>query len=268
MRCPHCDKIAKTKGGLKRHLRGGLSFGGHELSEPEADRIVADVAPGKEVTRPTPSPPRRIVTPPLPDGAAEAYLRDIFTALLRNKALPKYQFERRIDIFLNVFLAEIISTLLGGEMEIVAPEFPLKRAGDNLSRNADYLLFDDAPDAKRWILFELKTDSGSIGAEQLRRYRSAMERGMPALVGDLLVIRNASKGRNRKKYDELHERITQYEPDYPLELVYLAPVSLERELSGAAEHSFTFEQITRLEMKRHPEVWKLFCSQILSELTE
>ena len=54
----------------------------------------------------------------MPEGAAEAYLREVFTTLLENKALPKYQFERRIDIFLNVFLAEIVSKLLGGSMEI------------------------------------------------------------------------------------------------------------------------------------------------------
>ena len=71
------------------------------------------------------------------------------------------------------------------------------------------------------------------------------------------------------KYDELLRRLMQYEPhDRPIELVYLAPVSLQRELTGPFEHSFTFEEIANLELEQHPGVWRLLRSQVLSELIE
>ena len=41
----------------------------------------------------------------MPDPAL-AFLTEVFAVLVANKRLPKYQFERRVDIFVNVFLAD------------------------------------------------------------------------------------------------------------------------------------------------------------------
>lgn len=171
------------------------------------------------------------------------------------KALPKYQFERRIDIFLVPFLPEILSNCLKSEgpFEFVVPEFPLKRPESNKSRNADYLFFDRSPEKERWILFELKTDDGSIGASQMSGYRRAMKAGMARLVKDVRTIRDASP--HAGKYSELIRRLEGYPVDRPVHLVYLSPGSLRRELHGTDEYSITFGDLLGLELKTSPDVW-------------
>jgi hypothetical protein len=51
--------------------------------------------------------------------------------LVANKRLPKYQFERRVDIFVNVFLADVLTALFGGTYQLVVPEFPLSVTATN-----------------------------------------------------------------------------------------------------------------------------------------
>ena len=195
------------------------------------------------------------------EGPARRYLHQMLATLVEFKALPKYQFERRVDIFLVPFLPDILRTVLNveGPIELVAPEFPLKRASNNQSTNADYLLFDHTPGKERWILFELKTDDRSLSATQMEAYRRAMEVGMPQLARDVHQIRKASK--QGRKYARLVERLEGYPTDRPLHLVYLSPGALDHELQGANEHSITFDDLLALELEG--EVWSWVRSTVV-----
>lgn len=68
----------------------------------------------------------------------------LFKHLLGNRCFPKYQLERRLDIFISYFLEDFFSdpNHFGTKVKMVAPEFPIKNEGDNnySSKNIDYLL--------------------------------------------------------------------------------------------------------------------------------
>jgi hypothetical protein len=195
-----------------------------------------------------------------PQETYRDFLSDLFGVLARNKPLPKYQFERRVDIFLTMFLEEIFYELFGWQVELVVPEFPLKKADNNQSTNVDHLLFRHG-DEERWLFFELKTDRLSVRDNQMAIYREAMDKGMLALIEDLSPIRKATHARNREKYDLLVERLTVFPLNRPIELVYLAPSPVAMLNDG--EHSVTFAQLYDLELKRYPEVWELVRTVIL-----
>jgi hypothetical protein len=106
-----------------------------------------------------------------PDPIAE-----IFSLIQENKKFPSYQTERRIDIFLNLFLEDILSNKIKKKeknvtIEFIAPEYPLKKKDTNQSTNIDYLCVKKIKEEiKEVILVELKTDFASFNEEQFEIY--------------------------------------------------------------------------------------------------
>ena len=45
------------------------------------------------------------------------FLEEIFKLLIENKTMPYYQAERRVDIFINLFLAEILNYKLNKSLK-------------------------------------------------------------------------------------------------------------------------------------------------------
>jgi len=101
------------------------------------------------------------------------WLKKIFRLLDDNKKYPKYQFERRADIYVNLFLPEVLKSEFNEEFDLIIPEFPLKYAEktDHCS-NMDYLAISKS--AKLAVLIELKTDSNSLKLDQIDNYHSAL----------------------------------------------------------------------------------------------
>jgi len=199
----------------------------------------------------------------------QEFLEELFITLVNNKQLPKYQFERRIDAILSLFLPELLSTYFRQPVEIVVPEFPIKKSYSNRSTNVDYLLFrraSEAPQTEAWIFFELKTDDSSVRPDQLQTYIAAKERGMPKLYQELLEITKAT--RQRQKYVQLVRRVEQFPVNRPvdIELVYLAPTKLESRPSIPNLHTLTFSQFREVELKQHAEIWSLFRSIVMPVL--
>jgi hypothetical protein len=100
-------------------------------------------------------------------------------ALLRTwQPLPKYSVERRIDAWLAPFLAPYLQSTRGGEVRLVASEFPIrkkKQGAHARTVNADFLLHRNPDPSRRgdresWMLLELKTDGGSVRPAQFREY--------------------------------------------------------------------------------------------------
>jgi hypothetical protein len=107
-------------------------------------------------------------------------------------------------MFLPDALGPCLATLGATEgYEVVAPEFPLRRADNNQSTNVDWLLVHRGLGLV--VLVELKTDRGSMRDEQHTVYSAACTRITQAnagfLLDDLRVIRNASA--YDAKYDAL-----------------------------------------------------------------
>jgi len=194
----------------------------------------------------------------------ETYLEVLFRSLANDKALPKFQFERRIDAILRVFLPELLSKRFGGEVVVVVPEFPLKKADSNQSTNVDYLMFRKAPvpSEERWLFLELKTDSGSIRPEQLATYRAAMAKGMRRLVAEIQPIADASVA--RRKYAVLQSRLDGYPLDRPLELIVLAPRREDVVDTDARTHFLTFQDLADLHVEHFQEEWASLCRLVFA----
>ncbi len=79
----------------------------------------------------------------------ENKIEQIFKNLESWRKLPKYQLERRLDIFFSIYLKEIVEVFYKEILnekdiklsEVIIPEFPLKKDGSNNSTNVDYVMF-------------------------------------------------------------------------------------------------------------------------------
>lgn len=106
------------------------------------------------------------------------FVKRMFKLLADNKKFPSYQAERRIDIFINFFLKDILKVYLpDSKIKFVAPEFPLKKLDkngnlirDNLSTKLDYLYIRKINNTVEILFIELKTDAKSYDSEQHKKY--------------------------------------------------------------------------------------------------
>lgn len=263
LKCPHCGIEAKTERGMIKHLTGTRAYGGHELSMPEAHATVNQILypTNRDVPLAPPKAVREKVPEFIPSGE---FLRDLMASMASNKALPKYQFERRVDAMLALFLPGIFSDMLGWNVTTVVPEFPIKSLDNNQTTNVDCLFFrEENPSSDirpAWIFFELKTDSASLSQRQLTTYLDAKKRGMKALRSELNEVLRAT--RHRGKYMELFRRIDQYPIDAPIEVVYLLPD--KRSLpSSEGIHLISFQELEKITIPDYSEAWKIFQKEIL-----
>ncbi len=123
--------------------------------------------------------------------------------------LPKYQLERRADLFFSLYLAEAIEAKVGFLINPqIVPEFPVKmcfvKPGDTSSQsiNIDYLAVSQSGDTA--ILVELKTDEKSRNLVQDEALLAAHRVGVPTLVcGVVDIFRSPSC--DKRKYFYLLE---------------------------------------------------------------
>ncbi|MCP3136651.1 hypothetical protein [Pyxidicoccus xibeiensis] len=184
--------------------------------------------------------------------ALDGSIAELFAQLEHFRQFPKYSLERRVDVFLALFIEEFLSEQCNAPVRIIAPEFPLKKEFGNQSTNVDYLLRRDGP-SPAWLLLELKTSADSFCDQQLRTYLEARAVGMEALLGRIRTIQEATN--HREKYEHLLQAVAREVPvEVECEVVYLAPV-FPRSLS---EHVrvFTLDAFAAWRpTKRHLELW-------------
>ncbi len=137
-------------------------------------------------------------------------IEEVFENLQKWRNLPKYRLEERIDIFLSVYLKEIlmanIKELQDKKHEIIEiiPQFPIKKEINNQSDNTDYAVFvKDTEDEKiELYLIELKTDKGSINDKQIQYYQKAQEKETIKILQE--IVQDIKPNSNKKsKYDNM-----------------------------------------------------------------
>ncbi|GEJ56589.1 hypothetical protein [Anaeromyxobacter diazotrophicus] len=226
-------------------------------------------------------------------------LEHSLTAIMQRLAdwsgFPKYQLERRIDIFLTPFLEAFVGAQLGGTAKLLAPEFPLlaslrpskkcqvpvqpalpeeKRRA--LTVNVDYLLrLDRATGGPAWVFLELKTDARSFDGDQAALYLVARERGMGRLLEDLQYV-SSRPSAPKAKYATLKASLPA--PDQaspPILVAYLGPSSLaasamrwKDEAGRALDHFLTLSGFAAMpEARVDPadrELWPLVAKLLRS----
>jgi hypothetical protein len=114
----------------------------------------------------------------------ENKIEKIFSNLDIWRKLPKYQLERRLDIFFTIYLKEIVEVFYKEILnekdiklsEVIIPEFPLKKDGSNNSTNVDYVMF--CKKKTKVILIELKcTDVSSVNDKQIEYLKKSKDIG-------------------------------------------------------------------------------------------
>jgi len=134
----------------------------------------------------------------------------IFKAMLDllrdNKRFPYYAAERRIDLFINIFLEQILTAFYNEKVNFVVPEFPLKLGSNNQAYQLDYLCAFD--NTKQPIFVELKTDTISYRSTQASFYIEQSE-SWPASVKGLrdIICNGRMRFSYREKYFQLMKRL-------------------------------------------------------------
>lgn len=115
--------------------------------------------------------------------------------------LPKYQLERRADMFFGLFVRYIVASHLNIALHsTIIPEFPYKNSARNTTVNFDYLLFSE--DLSTAYILELKTDAGSVSDDQLIYLKKVKEENdFCSQMTDILAV--AGKSNQGSKYDHL-----------------------------------------------------------------
>jgi len=99
------------------------------------------------------------------------FIQSLFELINNNKKYPSYQAERRVDIFINFFLEDILTSYFPkSKVKFIASEFPLKKENNNQSTNVDFLCVKETNDNKTILFVELKTDAFSFDANQFNTY--------------------------------------------------------------------------------------------------
>ena len=150
--------------------------------------------------------------------STDARIDAIFRNLNKWREFPCYQLERRLDIFLSIYLKDILEYALGVQLKNwVIPEFPIRhkltgtsgRQGENQSWKVDYIAQSD--DSNTLFLIELKTDMGSRNTNQDYKMRRVADRGDGAaysledLIWGVLQIFEATK--SKRKYINLFKEM-------------------------------------------------------------
>ncbi|NUQ82515.1 MAG: hypothetical protein HUU10_12955 [Bacteroidetes bacterium] len=179
--CPLCGISAASEHHLQKHINGSSRYGGHD-GMGRTDQ---------------PSPvPRPALSEP-----ADPLLRDYLVLLNRWRAVPKYQYERATGTLLALFLPSFLEWKLGGSVTLIAPEFPLKKAGSAQSTNADFLLNRRDPSGQdEWILAELKTDRSSRRDDQLQVYQALLKTTPGVLMRGLQQVEARSAKKQKYRY--------------------------------------------------------------------
>jgi len=122
--------------------------------------------------------------------------------------LPKYQLERRADVFFSLFIRQIVEQRVGVLSRLIIPEFPLrhnkKLTDTNHTVNVDYALFSE----DCMYLVELKTDPDSYSWSQHRYLMKAVnvDKFEGIIDGIRRVIANTSEVK-KKKYNILVQEL-------------------------------------------------------------
>ena len=174
----------------------------------------------------------------------EEYLHTLF----EYNQVPKLQIERAISPLLSIYIEELVKQHLkktsspAHKLELVAPEFPLKKK-NNQSTNVDWLLIDK----KNLVLYliELKTAGSSYNSEQLDTYKLVQKFiqkfGAGFLYDDLQKIRN--KSIEKSKYDFVLNKCEPFREYFKkikeAEIIYIVPTSIKYKLDEVKALSFS-----------------------------
>jgi len=200
------------------------------------------------------------------------FIDELMRHILEGTKIPKVQVERAIGTILGFFIESILDKYFAnhpdysGKFEMISPEFPLKK-GNNQSTNIDFLLVNNLK--KVLVLFELKTDLGSIGKEQLEtymNYKNLISKFSASKIRDELI--QISKASHGTKYETIISSFNKAIP-YPNEIknsiiVYLVPnVNSSFNDDYKPNFALSFYDLPELIQHKYAEYWQVVRNNLL-----
>lgn len=202
--------------------------------------------------------------------------------------LPKYQLERRVDIFFSIYLDKILEEKLGikrEQIKEILPEFSLRKKVKEgketyASNNADYAVLVEKNEKIKMYLVELKTEMNSISEAQKEYYEIANTKKLREILQDIIEIEKNSK--QWRKYDYLLEKLEKinlikldkdnggnYRKSWSLnksikiddkvDIIYITPIEPEKdEKLGCKYKSIIFNEICEILKDEKGEFTKKF----------
>ncbi len=163
-------------------------------------------------------------------------VEQVIANLRRWRALPGYSVERRLDLLLTPYLPSFLSKEMGGEVALVAAEFPIAKTlfpqvldGADPKRrhiSVDFLCVRRGKEPA-WILVEVKTDSASRRSVQDAAYAEVCA---SCTMEQVLAAMSATKGGTprSREYEAVaslvRRAIRPVESVEKLELCYVEPL--------------------------------------------
>lgn len=196
------------------------------------------------------------------------FLNELFALLSDNLSFPYYQGERRIDVFINFFIEDIIRQHTTYRDAIyVAPEFPLKKNdSSDHAAHIDYLMYSEAQNTV--LLVELKTDDTSFLDEQILFYLE--HPGFLSLYQKSMTIKMKGYADKKKKLKEKIEGVIRdLSLSTKVAVVVLKPsiYPKDQHMASQFKNQLVFIPLFDVDIKtNHQEEWDCFRKEILLKL--
>lgn len=211
----------------------------------------------------------------------DSFINELMMNILEGAKIPKVQVERELSPILGMFMGAILtkkfenSDVFSGEYQLITPEFPLKKDGNNQSTNIDYMLFNKTK--KAMVLLELKTDPSSSNANQTDTYGllkdKITESSAHFLKTDIdSIIQSTGK---KAKYEYVAKRLEKTLEGEELSkinqctVIYLVPNAIKEVTKNnkSVDYVLTFKDLPQHIEHDHADAWQII-SQYLHELDD
>lgn len=231
------------------------------------------------------------------DTELMSLFEDLLSLLLENKHFPAYQAERRIDIFINFFLEEVLKKKFGSlNTRFISPEFPLRTyapdkniKGTYRSTKVDYAYLNEVNGEKEIMFIELKTDPKSFDLVQYTHYLNYLT--WPKCINSLknIILHGHIGSREKEKYFHLVQKLVAeglmtateslpafYDrnfnsfikkvesdvPDIPVRILYVAPEKIQENRDWKRLENkpdlLSLEEMAGMEIDYFSEEWNVF----------
>ena len=210
-------------------------------------------------------------------GKENAFFKALVAHLMEGAMIPKVQVERSIGPVLGFFMPDVMTELLGKNVVMLSPEFPICKDDNKQSTNIDWLMLD--LDTPQLLLVELKTTDTTFRASQATAYSALQklitENSGAFLLDDLQGIQGNSK--ERGKYQNVCEQMQKAcgvssEPElrdilskcFSTQVIYILPEVIRERASETPNTEgwkwLSFEELAAVKPPEWPffAEWQLF----------
>ncbi|MEA2019240.1 MAG: hypothetical protein U9N59_12400 [Campylobacterota bacterium] len=195
------------------------------------------------------------------------FVEKLIDTIIKGKDIPKVQVERYISPILEIFIAEALTKVLDENIELIAPEFPIKKQKNYQSTNIDFLLMSK----DNLILVELKTDTSSSNDSQMKLYEKLIKDDNS--IGEKLyqdfysILHKSSKKDKYKTFEKIiHNKLEKMKELKNAKIVYIVPKQLANKDTFNCEDKIviTFEELYKSNDIKHKysDEWKIITSYL------